>query len=96
MHNKQTAVNKSQIFSVTHLMVAIHHANGSKSSRATALRRWSRGRSVKWDLNGVFPFRLSCKFQVKMYAKVLRRNGNLVDKERWQLATLQLQLNKLS
>ena len=45
---------------------------------------------------GVFPFRLSCKFQVKMYAKVPRRNGNLVDKERWQLATLQLQLNKLS
>ena len=47
-------------------------------------------------LDGVFPFRLSCKFQVKMYAKVLRRNGNLVNKGRWQLATLQLQLNKLS
>ena len=31
-----------------------------------------------------------------MYAKVLRRNGNLVNKGRLQLATLQLQLNKLS
>ena len=27
--------------------------------------------------NGVFPFRLSCEFQVKKVKKVLRRNGNL-------------------
>ena len=31
-----------------------------------------------------------------MYAKVLRRNGNLVNKGKWQLETLQLQFNKLS
>ena len=43
---------------------------------------------------GVFPFRLSCKFQVKLYEKVLRRNGNRVNKGRWQLITWQLQLNK--
>ena len=29
---------------------------------------------------GVFPFRLSCKFQVKIFEKVLRRNGNRVNK----------------
>ena len=44
--------------------------------------------------HGVFPFRLSCKFQVKIYEKVLRRNGNRVNKGIWQLETWQLQINK--
>ena len=43
---------------------------------------------------GVFPFRLSCKFQVKIYEKVLSRNGNRVYKGKWQLVTSKLQLNK--